>query len=149
MLFEFEISKHQDEKLKIKINYTTPKIKPAQETVSLSRFGFVQLTITNTLSVLLSQKIKAIFGRSDVQPRDFYDLIWLLSRNIEPDFKILKEKGLTKKKETGEKLIQVYQEKVLPQLKKLKLRLKPFLIEESKVSYLDIFEQVIKDKWVD
>lgn len=148
LLFELEISRHQGEKLKIKINYTTPEIKPVQETITLSRFGFTQIVITNTLPALLSQKIKAVLGRSEIQPRDFYDLVWFLSRNIEPDFEILKEKGLTQKKETGKKLIQVYQKKVLPQLKKMKLRLRPFLINESKVSHLDIFEQIVKDKWI-
>lgn len=146
LLFGLDISRHRDEKLQIKINYTTPKRKPATETVPLSRFGLVQLVVTNKLEVLLSQKFKAIIGRKDLQPRDFYDAVWLLSQNIRPDFSIFREFSIKKEKELDRKILGIYQRRVVSHLKDFKNRLKPFLIDEIKVSYLDIFSKIVESK---
>lgn len=54
LLFLLKISAHQDEKLSIKINYTTPLRKPQTELVPLTRFGFVQNVLTNAPETLLS-----------------------------------------------------------------------------------------------
>lgn len=147
LLFELGISSHRDEKLNIRINYTSPKTKPSVETLPLSRFGLVQAVVTNTPEVLLSQKLKAIIGRKDLQPRDFYDVVWFLSQNIEPDFIILKEVNIGQKEELAEKMIKVYQKNVVPRMKSFKARLRPFLIDEKRISYLDMFGKVVGNKW--
>lgn len=143
LLFQLGISPHRDENLAIKINYTTPKIKPKIEIVVLGRFGMVQSVITNTLEFLFSQKIRAVLKRKDFQPRDLYDIVWFLSHKIKPSPLLFSELEVKNEKELFKKLGRFYQKKVKPNLKNLKRRLAPFLIDEKKVYYLDIFEKMI------
>jgi len=143
LFFQLGISHHKEENLIIKINYTTPKIKPEREVLVLSRFGMVQSIITNTPEFLLSQKIRAILKRKDFQPRDLYDVVWFLSHKIKPSPALFPEMRVKNEKELFVKLKNFYLKKVKPNLKNFKKRLAPFLIDEKKVYYLDIFEDLI------
>lgn len=143
LLFQLKISSHRAENLVIRINYTTPKVRPKTETLILSRFGIIQNVITNTAEFLFSQKAKAILTRKDLQPRDFYDIVWFLSHKIKPDVKLFPEMGIKTERELFLKLKDIYLKKVKPNLKNFKKRLAPFLIEEKKIVYLDLFEKVI------
>jgi len=146
LLYQLGISSDKKEKLNVKINYTTPKNRPSTEVLALSRFGLVQTVVTNTKEFLFSQKIRAILTRKDLQPRDFYDVVWFFSRNIEIDFTLFSQLKIKNKKELLEKLKNIYRKKVKPNLKNFKARLKPFLINEENVYYLDVFEKVIISK---
>jgi len=144
LLFDLDITNNKNEKLNVKINYTTPKVEPETEVVILKRFGFLQPIVTNTKSYLLSQKIRAALTRKDPQPRDFYDIIWLLSYRISPHPKLFPEMKVKTEKELFEKLNNVYANKIKPNVKNFKEKLRPFLLDEKKTNYLDIFGQTIK-----
>lgn len=144
LLFQLKISAYRDEKLSVKINYTTPKNKPKTKVVALARFGFVQNVVTNTQEVLLAQKMRAIFQRKDLQPRDFYDVVWFLAQNIRPDAKILREYGLKSEEAAFRKLSEIFEKRVKPNLPRFRARLQPFLINEERVSYLDIFGNIVE-----
>lgn len=146
LLSELGISSDKNEKLRININWTAPKIKSRTEVVILRRFGFLRPVTTNTLSFLLSQKIRAVFTRKDPQPRDFYDIVWFFSRRVKPDAKLFPEMKVKTEKELLSKLGKVYEKKVEPNLASFKKRLKPFLIKEENVYYLDVFKKVIKEQ---
>jgi len=143
LLFQLKITSHKEEKLIIRINYTTPKTKPETETAILSRFGMVQLVITNTPEFLFSQKIRVMLTRKDFQPRDLYDIVWFLSHKIKPSLLLFPELKVKNEKELFFKLREFYSKKVKPNLKNFKKKLVPFLINEEKVYYLDIFEKLI------
>lgn len=143
LLFQLKISSHITEKLVIKINYTTPKIKPSVETAILNRFGLLQQVMTNTAEFLFSQKIRAIFTRGDLQPRDFYDAAWFLSHRIMPDKKLFPALKVKTEKDLFLQLHQIYLKKVKPSLAYFKKKLSPFLIDEKKVNYLDLFDQLV------
>lgn len=144
LLFQLGVSSHKEENLIIKINYTTPKIKPETETVILNRFGIIQMVVTNTLSFLFSQKIRAMLKRKDFQPRDLYDIVWFLSHRIKPSPILFPELKVKNEKELFLKLKNFYFKKVKPNLKNFKNKLAPFLINETKINYLDIFPHLIK-----
>jgi len=144
LLSQLKISSDPRENLIIKINYTTPKIKPEREVFVLTRFGLVQTVITNTLEFLLSQKIRAILTRKEFLPRDFYDLTWFFSHRIKPNKKLFPELGAKDEKELFLKLEKIYFKKIKPNIKNFKKRLAPFLIDEKKVYYLDLFGNLIK-----
>jgi predicted nucleotidyltransferase component of viral defense system len=146
LLSQLKISVHEKENLIIKINYTTPKHKPNTEVFVLNRFGLVQSVVTNTREFLLSQKMRAALKRKDTQPRDFYDVVWFLSHKIEPDKDIFPEIGVKNKKELFSELESVYLERVKPNIGVFKKRLAPFLIDEKKVYYLDLFGDLLKEK---
>ena len=144
LLFSLGISSHRDEKLTVKIDYTTPREKPQTQFAILSRFGFVQNVLTNTMEALLAEKIRAIFTRKDLQPRDFYDVVWLLARNIQPDTAILSSLNIKSGKEAFEKLDELFTKRVQPNLLRFKQRLQPFLIAPEHIAYLDRFPGLMK-----
>jgi len=142
LLQELGISRDPKEKLVIKINYTTPSIKPLLETIVLSRFGFIQNIVTNEESVLLAQKINAILKRKDLQPRDFYDVVWFASKNIPVSSLLFKMVEIKDKTEILKKLEEKYSQ--LERKKKIfKKRLITFLIHKENIKYLDLFPKVI------
>lgn len=144
LLSQLKISLYKAENLVIRINYTTPKIKPETEISILGRFGLVQSVITNTLGFLFSQKTRAILKRKDPQPRYFYDVVWFLSHKIEPNKTLFPELRVKDKKELFLKLEKIYLKKIKPKIKNFKKRLTPFLVDEKKVNYLDIFEDLVR-----
>lgn len=144
LLFQLKISVHKKENLVIKLNYATPKIKPSIETLILNRFGIVQNVVTNTAEYLFSQKIRAILTRKDPQPRDFYDVVWFLSHRIKPDTSLFSQTKMKNERDLYLKLQEIYSKKVKSNIKNFKRRLAPFLIDEKKVFYLDIFEKEIR-----
>lgn len=146
LLFELGTSTDEKEKLNIKINYTTPKIKPETEVSILRRFGFLQPVITNKEDYILSQKIRAALTRKDPQPRDFYDIVWFLSHRVKPTPKLFPEVGVKTEKELFLTLSKIYERKIEPGLKNFKKRLKPFLLNEANIYYLDIFKKTIEEQ---
>jgi predicted nucleotidyltransferase component of viral defense system len=147
LLSDLGISRDKREKLNIKIDYSTPSGGLPTEVIVMSRFGLVQVVVTNTLECLMAQKIRAIVTRKDIQPRDFYDLVWFMSRSIRPDFSLLARLGIKNEKQAADKLGAIYESRVMPGLKNFKGRLKPFLIEEKNVSYLDVFGKMVEEKF--
>lgn len=144
LLFQLKISSDPKENLTLRINYTTPKIKPETEILILTRFGLVQTIITNKMEFLLAQKIRAILTRKEFLPRDFYDLVWFFSYKIRPARKLFPEMKVKEEKELFLKLENIYFKKIKPDIKNFKKRLSPFLIDEKKVYYLDLFGDLIK-----
>jgi len=144
LLFDLDITTDKNEKLNVKINYTTPQTQPETEVVILKRFGFLQPVITNTKNYLLSQKIRAALTRKDPQPRDFYDIVWLLSYRISPHPKLFSEMKVKTEKELFKKLNDAYARKIKPNIEDFKKKLRPFLLDEKKINYLNIFEETIK-----
>lgn len=144
LLFDLDISRHKDEKLMIKLDYTTPKTKPNTEVVILNRFGLTQSVVTSPEPTLLAQKIRALFQRKEILARDIYDIVWLFSRSNAPDFRILKDVGIRNEKELYIKFEEIYESKIRPRLGVLKRKLAPFLIHPQNVRYLDFFGDLIK-----
>jgi len=93
---EMGLSDLSDQKLKIKFEIDPVPLKNIHfESKQISAYGKSFNIISNTLETLFAQKILAIVFRPYQKGRDFYDLVWFLSqKNIEPDYAILKEKGI-------------------------------------------------------
>lgn len=139
LLFDLGISQMTEEKLVIKFDFSFPedKIQPVEKI--FSKFGFLQTALTYNASTLLSFKTRALFTRNMERGRDLYDIAKLLSRNIEPNFKVkfLKDKG-TKTIDDYFLLLNNWHaenQKLLPQLKK---QVQPFLIDEEELKYIDL-----------
>lgn len=146
LLYKTGISTNPKEKLMIKLDYTTPIIKSKQEVITLSRFGFIQNIITASQESLLIQKAKAILTRKDPQARDYYDFVWLLSYNIEPDVRQMKLLGVKDENELWQSLLDIYNKRIKSNLQAQKKKLLPFLIHPENIRYLEIFENLLKTK---
>lgn len=143
ILFRLGLSPHQDETLKIKLEYTTPKIAPATETVLLSRFGFVAQVMTESLPVLCARKLLALVGRKRIQPRDFYDLVWFFSRRIKPDLATLKNLGLPSYAAAQEQVLARYHH-ATPKIKEYERDLLPLLLRADNVKRIYALPELTK-----
>lgn len=96
VLQEFGLNVRKDEKevIKFEIDFDPPKhIK--FETVIVDTFEKRFPLLVNKLDTIYAQKLLAIFFRPYQKGRDFYDLIWFLGqKDLEPNYKILQEKGI-------------------------------------------------------
>lgn len=93
---EMGLSDLKDQKLKIKFEIDPNPFKNIRyDSKQIFSYGKNFNIIANTLETLFAQKIVAIVFRPYQKGRDFYDLVWFLSqKSIEPNYNILKEKGI-------------------------------------------------------
>jgi predicted nucleotidyltransferase component of viral defense system len=96
VLREFGFNVHKDEKVLVKFEIDfNPSKNIVTETKFADSFNERFPMLVNTFKTLFAQKILAIVFRPYQKGRDFYDLVWFLAqKNIEPNYKILAEKGI-------------------------------------------------------
>ncbi|MEI7582727.1 nucleotidyl transferase AbiEii/AbiGii toxin family protein [Runella sp.] len=92
MLYPQGISQIRDEKLLIQIDTQAQNFEYPKERFILNRFGVLTELPVTPMSVILSQKCYAILNRPRNKGRDFFDVVFLLSRNIKPDYAYLEQK---------------------------------------------------------
>ncbi|OGJ49818.1 hypothetical protein A2335_00155 [Candidatus Peregrinibacteria bacterium RIFOXYB2_FULL_32_7] len=90
ILFQNQISPYKNEVLLIQIDTVPHYFDYKADRKLINKFGiFTEINVT-PLSILLAQKIYAAFQRKRTQGRDFYDIVFLMSFNVNPDFVYLK-----------------------------------------------------------
>ncbi|MBI4272395.1 nucleotidyl transferase AbiEii/AbiGii toxin family protein [Candidatus Uhrbacteria bacterium] len=108
ILFNLGLSRHKDETLKIKIEYTKQPKNKRTDIRTLNRFGFAEQIITLPLDILCARKVHALFGRMRLQPRDLYDLGWFFSRRIVPDEHTLRMVDIHSQNELLSRILALY-----------------------------------------
>jgi predicted nucleotidyltransferase component of viral defense system len=145
LLKDIGASQDPKEKLHIKIDIKKPEIGSQSEVKLLSKFDCVQNIISNNLDTLLAQKTLAFLHRISPRGRDIYDVFWLLAKNIEPNLKLLYKFGIKSRIDYFKALTKRYV-RLQSKIKFLKKQLQPFLVDEAKVKYLDMFSKLIDQK---
>jgi len=84
LLFGEGLSEHKEEKILIQIDTEPQFYNFEPERVILNKFEVFTTILTVPLPLLLSQKFFAILNRSRKQGRDFFDVVFLMSRGIHP-----------------------------------------------------------------
>lgn len=87
------LSEYLDEKMLIRIDTEPQEYQYEPERVILNKFEVFTTILTVPLPLLLSQKLFAILNRSRKQGRDFFDVVFLMSKGVHPDYRFLKAKG--------------------------------------------------------
>ena len=139
LLYELKISPNTDEKLAIKFDFETFWKGEKKEILLFNRYGFLVQIVTVPLNQLLVQKLHAYFARKETQPRDIYDLVWLVAQGIKPDAYFMKANKLPQ--DLVVKAIVKFQkeQKKLPNFQR---KLRPFLIHEANATKLYLFATV-------
>ncbi len=140
------LSNLNDQKLKIKFEVDPEPLKNiVYQSEKVSSFGKSFNIIANDLPTLFAQKLLALFLRPYQKGRDFYDLIWFLGqRNLEPNYKILQEKGfeIGNKKELVKKMRAIISKLDLKQASK---DVQPFLFYPQQAEWILDFEKYLDD----
>src|SRR3989344_21417 len=140
LLYELKLSSNPEEKLMIKFDFETFWKHQLQETILLNRYGFLTSVVTIPLNQLLVQKLTAYLLRRETQPRDIYDIVWLISQGARIDKQFLQHNQLPND------LLSKVKEKFIREktrIKTLQSRLKPFLINEQYVSKISLLSKLI------
>lgn len=143
ILFMNKLSDYKEEKILIQLDTEPHNFEYTTEKELLNKFDIFTQILTTPPDIILSQKIYAIFNRKVPKGRDFYDVVFLLSKN-EPNYKYLELKlGI----DTPEKLKQQLLEKCKTlSLENLADDVKPFLIDRDDNKRVLLFEDYIKKR---
>jgi len=142
LLFEEGLSGHREEKILIQLD-TEPQhygFKP--ERFILNRFEVFTTILTTPLSLLMAQKFYAVINRDRNKGRDFYDLVFLMSKDVTPDYNYLDQKLSVSSAESLEDV-------VLQKIESLDMELmakdvEPFLFDASDLKKVINFEDVLR-----
>jgi len=86
------LSEYIEEKILIRIDTEPQDYQYEPERVILNKFEVFTTILTVPLPILLSQKLFAILNRSRKQGRDFFDVVFLMSKGVQPDYGFLNAK---------------------------------------------------------
>jgi len=141
ILFDNKISNLEGEKIMIQIDTVESNFGYKPDKKILNKFDvFTQISIT-PLDILLSQKIYATFNRRRPKGRDFFDIIFLLSKT-KPNYDYLLQKT---KIENSEEL----KRKMISSTKKINFKelvkdVEPFLFYPKDSKRIEMFPEYIK-----
>ena len=142
ILYPQGLSTLPDQKLLIQIDTQAQNFEFKPDTYILNRFGVFTQIATTPLEIIFAQKCHAILERPRNKGRDFFDVIFLLSLNIKPDYRYLEQKlDITNRVELKERLISHW-ETLNP---KEQIRdVEGFLFKVSDEKKIALFGEIIK-----
>ncbi len=89
LLFEFGLSAHKDQNLSIKLEIDQNPPKGYKTEFSMINKAFLIGINHYDLPSLYASKLHAILCRKYKKGRDYYDLIWYISKKIKPNYDLL------------------------------------------------------------
>lgn len=141
ILFDNKISNLEGEKIMIQIDTIESSFDYKPDKKILNKFDvFTQISIT-PLDILLSQKIYATFNRRRPKGRDFFDVIFLLSK-IKPNYDYLLQKAKTGNSEELKKKMISSAKKI--NFKELVKDVEPFLFNPKDGKKIEMFPEYIE-----
>jgi hypothetical protein len=141
-LFRQGLTGHYEQKILIQLDTEPQHFDFEPEKYILNRFDvFTEIPVTPT-SLLLAQKFYAIINRKRSKGRDFFDTIFLLSKNIKPDYRYLKMKaGIQDAKALKSK---VFDTCAKLDMKEMARDVAPFLFTPLDARKVESFEKYLK-----
>ncbi len=92
LLYQQGLSGYREEKILIQLDTEPQHFAFTPEPFLLNRFDVFTQVFTTPVELLLAQKFYAILNRTRNKGRDFYDAMFLLGREVRPNYAYLKEK---------------------------------------------------------
>ena len=142
LLFDEGLSGHREEKILIQLDTEPQDFDYEPEQFLLNRFEVFTTILTTPLSLLMAQKIYAIINRNRGKGRDFYDLIFLMGRNVKPNYQYLNAKiAVSDPISLKEALLDRCQQLDMETMAK---DVEPFLFDPSDVKKVTRFEYAVQ-----
>lgn len=142
MLFEEGLSGHREEKILIQLDTEPQDYEYEPERYVLNRFEVFTTLLTTPLPLLMAQKLYAVVNRERNKGRDFFDLVFLMGKNITPDYGYLKLKmSITSSKKLKQTLLDTCG---TIDMEDMAADVEPFLFDGSDVKKVRRFEQVVE-----
>lgn len=111
LLFEQGLSGYREEKVLIQLDTEPQYFNFEPERFILNRFDVTTQILTTPLDLLLAQKFTALCQRKKNKGRDFFDIVFLLSKSVKPNYAFLEMKlGVTSRDELMERVRAICQQ---------------------------------------
>lgn len=142
LLFTLGLSTHKDQKLSIKIEVDEDPPTGYETELTLINKEFLININHYNLSSLYAGKLHALLHRPYAKGRDYYDLLWYLSRKTEPNFLLL-DQSILQTQKNNPRLDQAKLNQLLHEhfnktdFKKISQDITPFLMDAGELRYFD------------
>lgn len=141
LLYELNISRHRQEKLKIQIDSEPQEFEYEPEMIILNKFDVLTRIRVVPPDILLAQKLYCLFSRPRLMGRDFYDAIFLFGKT-KPNMDYLREKIRVKDHKDLKSILQDRCRNV--EFEKLAKDVEPFLFDPNSANKVLHFPEFIK-----
>lgn len=142
LLFNEGLSGHYEEKILIQLDTVPQHFEFVPERHILNKFDVFTTVLTTPADILLAQKFYAVVNRKRNKGRDFYDIVFLLSKGIVPNYKYLESKIAVSNPTQLRKVIVDTCSKL--NMKDMANDVLPFLFHPKDVNKVLLFEDYIK-----
>lgn len=142
LLFQEGLSGVKEEKILIQLDTEPQHFSFVPQEYLLNRFDiFTEIKVTPP-EILLSQKFFAIYNRRRNKGRDFFDISFLLSLSIKPNYDFLKLKmKVRNEKDLKEKILEKCSNIDMEEMAR---DVAPFLFYEKDINRVLLFPQLLK-----
>jgi len=141
ILFDNQISDLKQEKVMIQVDTVPCSFRYNSDKKIINKFDVFTQIFSTPLDILLSQKIHAAFNRKRAKGRDFFDVIFLLSKT-KPNYDYLEEKLKIKNSQELKEFILHSTEKI--NFNELAKDVEPFLFNYEDSRKIKMFSEYIK-----
>ncbi len=142
LLYNEGLSNHKEEKILIQLDTEAHDFIYQPDKPIINKFDvFTQVNVT-PIDILLAQKFYALLNRKRNKGRDFFDIVFLLGKDVKPNFDYLKAKiGIEK---PGELKSIVLQKCLELDMKEMVSDVKPFLFNPKDEKKILLFPEFIE-----
>ena len=142
LLFQQGLSGFKEEKILIQLDMEPQHFSFTSQEYLLNRFDVFTAIKVTPPEILLSQKFYAIYNRRRNKGRDFFDVGFLLSLNIKPNYDYLELKmNVENEKELKEKILDKCKNISMEEMGR---DVAPFLFDEKDIKRVLLFPQLLK-----
>ena len=107
LLYDNNLSGHEEEKILIRLDTEAQHFDFQPEKFLLNKFDVFSEIMVTPADILLAQKFLTILERKQSKGRDFFDTVFLVSKNIAPNYNFLNQKAsITNKDQLKEAILQ-------------------------------------------
>lgn len=153
ILFPLGLSNFKSQNLSVKIEIDTNPPQEWNTQISLISRTYV-FTITHfDLPSLYATKLHACFFRKYTKGRDFYDFLWYLGKNIQPNYRLLNNAILQTEKENLEVSPENFKKFLLESIKKIDFKkakkdVERFLVDKQELRLFDrkLIQNIVENK---
>lgn len=146
LLFQQGLSGHAEQTVLIQFDTEPQRYQYEPELQRIAKFGVATSIPCCSQELLLAQKCHAILDRPRNKGRDFYDVVFLLSRGIAPDLEYARQRiGVSTLPELAERLI-AHCDKLDMQAQAEDVRL--FVLNAETLENVVHFAELIRQHWL-
>jgi predicted nucleotidyltransferase component of viral defense system len=145
LLYQEGLSGHLEEKILIQLDTEPQHFDFTPEKYILNRFDVFTQIFNTPLDILLAQRFYAILNKQRNKGRDFFDVVFILSKIDSPNYDYLRAKAnISNKKQLKEKILEKCNQINMETMAK---DVQPFLFDPADAKKVIMFPDYIKQSF--